>query len=231
MIFRLKQCDSTNSELRARLEKGEASVGSCLWSETQTHGRGRGSNTWKSSEGGFFFSAFTPVNTTEPTTWIPLRAALWVAQVLENVGAKLAVKWPNDLLSVTGEKFCGILCERIRDGVIVGIGINQHSPDLPFTTGLLAMKIQIPNAQLALHLSETMTHWFGEGAHPLADIVREYEARAYFKPGTRVTWRPKQSSNILEGNVTGLGEWGELVLVSQQAKVVHLYAEEVSAVR
>lgn len=231
MIFRLKHCDSTNTALRARLESGEAAVGSCLWSEEQMRGRGRGTNSWITSEGGFYFSAVVPVPKDEPVTWIPLRAALWVAQILESAGAQLFIKWPNDLLSLQGEKFCGILCESVRDGVIVGIGVNQKAPGLPRTTGLENLGVHLPNSQIALRLLETLPHWFGPGSYPLADLKFEYQKRAYFKPGSRVTWQTITTEKATrEGTVENLGDWGELVL-RDASGLVSLYAEEVSAVR
>ena len=68
---------------------------------------------------------------------LPLRAGLAVAEVLESVApsVRIQVKWPNDLV-VDGRKLGGILCERVQDAALVGIGLNlNHLPgELPAVT-------------------------------------------------------------------------------------------------
>ena len=60
------------------------------------------------------------------STSIPLLASLSVIRALEEFGfSGLVIHWPNDVL-LNKRKVCGIVCERYRDTVICGIGLNVN---------------------------------------------------------------------------------------------------------
>ena len=46
----------------------------------------------------------------------------------ENVESYLKFKWPNDIY-YKDKKLCGILCEKVGEKIIVGIGINVNNND------------------------------------------------------------------------------------------------------
>ena len=52
-------------------------------------------------------------------------AGLAVYKVIRSClpGTEMILKWPNDIL-VSQAKICGILLERVKDQVVVGIGVN-----------------------------------------------------------------------------------------------------------
>jgi BirA family biotin operon repressor/biotin-[acetyl-CoA-carboxylase] ligase len=110
----------------------------------QTAGRGRLDRTWDTPPG----SALTFSVVVDPGLadhdWplLPLAVALAVADgVRQAADVDVQVKWPNDLL-IGGEKFCGILLERVqpdpagRPLAVIGIGINVGlaAEDLPVPT-------------------------------------------------------------------------------------------------
>ena len=41
---------------------------------------------------------------------------------------RLKFKWPNDIY-YENKKICGILCEKVRNNIIIGIGININNTD------------------------------------------------------------------------------------------------------
>lgn len=95
----------------------------------QTNGRGRLGRTW-SANGGIALSVF--VNHTEKPMLIPIYAAVALYNTLIKSGIKnLGIKWPNDILA-GGKKLCGILCEGINGGVIIGVGINNKQTEESF---------------------------------------------------------------------------------------------------
>lgn len=137
----LSECDSTNSELMRRAERGAPS-GSVLVADRQHAGRGRRGRQWSSSpENSLTFSLlwrFAPP--LERLAGLSLAVGLALAQGLEKLGARqVRLKWPNDLLlqtSNTGEaagKLGGILVEMALDrrgaAAIIGIGLNLAAPD------------------------------------------------------------------------------------------------------
>lgn len=105
--------------------------------DRQARGRGRRGRHWMSdTERGLWFTAVRD-GALPGMAVLPLRAGLAVAEALESVAppVRIQVKWPNDLV-VDGRKLGGILCERVHDAVLVGIGLNlNHLPgELPFAT-------------------------------------------------------------------------------------------------
>ncbi|WP_225837154.1 biotin--[acetyl-CoA-carboxylase] ligase [Streptomyces sp. NK08204] len=123
---------STNSDLVARAEAGEAGAGTVLVAEEQTAGRGRLERQWTApARSGLFFSVLlkptgVPV---DRWGWLPLLTGVAVATGLSRAaGVDTALKWPNDLLVTVGgeeRKAGGILAERAgEDSVVVGVGIN-----------------------------------------------------------------------------------------------------------
>lgn len=96
----------------------------------QTAGRGRLDHTWLSPEGmNLMMSVVLSVEGLAPdqVAALPLVAGLAVvralAPFLSRSASLVSLKWPNDVL-VGGRKIAGILCERLGENVIVGIGVN-----------------------------------------------------------------------------------------------------------
>ncbi len=140
-IIWLETADSTNKELRRRLE-GLDNL-SVIAAREQTAGRGQGSHSWFSRPGsGLTFSLLLrfPADSghslkagellliTELTT-------LALRDYLLTRGIEARIKWPNDIW-VGERKICGILIENILDGEmigtsIVGIGLNVNETCWP----------------------------------------------------------------------------------------------------
>ena len=113
---------STQDELKVEL----ISNGDCVVAEYQSAGRGRLERRFDSPPNvALLLSFFIEPRRTGEWGWIPLIAGVTVARSL-NAATKSSAfktKWPNDVICESG-KVAGILCERHRDGIIVGIGLN-----------------------------------------------------------------------------------------------------------
>ena len=113
---------STQDELKHELVR----AGDCVVAEYQSAGRGRLDRKFDSvPHVALLFSFYVkPVRLTQ-WGWIPLIAGSAVARTLNEAtdSSSFSTKWPNDIVSSSG-KIAGILCERFRGGIIVGIGIN-----------------------------------------------------------------------------------------------------------
>lgn len=120
---------STNEYAREReLPDGDGLV----LALTQTAGRGRGSNRWWSTEGSltatFVFRAVDGMSPQE----VPLRAGLAAMETAARFLTldrrdHLRLKWPNDVLALDrghAKKLAGLLCERVRERDIIGVGLN-----------------------------------------------------------------------------------------------------------
>lgn len=128
--------DSTQVKAKELGRSSDAPV-TVVFSEEQTHGRGRRDRRWLSPrESGLFFSIFLrPLLPAHRLQLVNLAAGLAVKSAAETLHSiDLALKWPNDLL-YREKKVCGILSEAsFGSGGIVdcrtGIGINISPPSL-----------------------------------------------------------------------------------------------------
>lgn len=158
----LDECDSTNSELMRRAERG-APAGTVVVADRQRAGRGRRGRNWLSApESSLTFSLlwrFTgPLSR---LSGLSLAVGVGLARALESLGAEgVSLKWPNDLLLCDGDrhaKLAGILVELSSDRrgtqAIVGIGLNLMPPagDLPQPAAGLSQACQhLPERHVVL---------------------------------------------------------------------------------
>ena len=144
---------STSDRARELLREG-AALPAVVVAERQWRGRGRRGRRWESdTAGGLWFTLVRGDIPPAADPVLPLRVGLALARTLEALLSEqaralpqapnpptpplpppplLQVKWPNDLLT-GGAKVAGILCERLRGAVLVGIGVNlnQRAWELP----------------------------------------------------------------------------------------------------
>ena len=121
------EINSTNTYLRRQLRIEEFEV---IVAKKQTDGKGKRDSTWISSEGAALFS-FAIEDRYELDEKITIFTGYIVYKVLKNYienKDKLTFKWPNDIY-YENKKICGILCEKVRGYIIVGIGINVNNTD------------------------------------------------------------------------------------------------------
>jgi len=95
-----------------------------VFSDKQTLGRGRNDHKWEAPSGGLWFSF--DIDFFDAGSLFTLAIGVATREVLkEFYGSNVKLKWPNDLI-LDGKKAGGIICEKINDRVIVGIGINTN---------------------------------------------------------------------------------------------------------
>lgn len=130
--------ESTNTFVRERFRHGAGHGEVCL-AESQTAGRGRRGKSWNTSWGKslIFSLGWRFESGVAALEGLSLAVGVSLAQVLENFGARVALKWPNDvLLALDGkwQKLAGILLEVTGDvegpcEVVIGIGLNVKLSD------------------------------------------------------------------------------------------------------
>ena len=121
-----------------------AASGTLVIADEQTAGRGRHGRRWTSEPGaGVWLTLIERPSDARALDVLSLRCGLNVAEALDDLaGARVRVKWPNDLYIADG-KLAGILIEtRWRgtapDWVAIGFGLNVVAPDVAIATGLAA---------------------------------------------------------------------------------------------
>lgn len=127
--------ESTNTDLLG-LSLPEVQKPRILIADFQTGGRGRMDRSWEMPpEAGLLMSVSVPAGAVEAAR-IPTHLSLAVVEVAKQLGVELRLKWPNDVLSMSGEKVAGLLAaSRPLDDsssgplqVVCGIGCNVSWP-------------------------------------------------------------------------------------------------------
>ena len=128
-IFKFENVTSTN-DIAINLIKKEQKETGCVYSETQTKGRGTYGKEWISDKGNLFGSIFFPLKNNYPSfNEFSTINPLIISDVIKYFCGKknINLKFPNDIF-VNGKKICGILQELIvsnnRKFLIIGIGVN-----------------------------------------------------------------------------------------------------------
>ena len=189
-----ERLDSTNREAMALAQAG-AVHGTLVLADAQTSGKGRMARTWFSPPGLNIYASVIiriPIDGSRMPawlSWLPLMAALGVAEAVETVaGARTAVKWPNDLL-IGERKFAGILCESgtsPRSGAfqVIGVGINVNGMRADFPEDLQKTATSIRDetgglvdrnrlmAEVLTGLESRMQEFVSVGGEPLALAYR-----------------------------------------------------------
>ena len=99
----------------------------------------------------------------------------------------LRLKWPNDVVTPSGDKVAGLLAERTGDLVILGLGANLFWPDAPPGVAAVATTDPGPEAPrvLAMHWAESVLAAVQAG--PESWGRAEYRA-ASATIGTHIAW-------------------------------------------
>jgi BirA family biotin operon repressor/biotin-[acetyl-CoA-carboxylase] ligase len=222
----LPVCGSTNDEA-ARLASAGAAHGTVVTAGAQHAGRGRQGRVWHSPPGENLYlscilrPALPPVRVPA----ITLAAGLGVTDAVARIGARPALKWPNDVL-VDGRKLSGILTEMSTRGqhvqhIVVGIGINLGSQSFPpelagRATSLALLGLSIERERFFADLLASLEHWFERffagGVAALAD--------AWLARADRSRVGATSEGRAVEGAIVGLDPDGCL-LVEDDAGARH----------
>jgi BirA family biotin operon repressor/biotin-[acetyl-CoA-carboxylase] ligase len=150
LIF-LHETASTNTYLKELARNQEIREGTCVFCESQKEGRGRLGRSW-------YQEPFTNIAMSvllrpdirpQLAPAYSILAGVSVYEALyELTGAKLRIKWPNDIMA-NGKKLCGILTELDAEAekvvfLVIGIGINvyKRNSDMPLDVQSRAVTLQ-----------------------------------------------------------------------------------------
>lgn len=240
MFETLRVTGSTNADLAARLAAGEqVPEGFWLLADRQTAGKGRLGRVWDDGAavpekaGNFMGSTAVALIPQDPSAGsLALVAGLAVQQAVAPYVAPPhmpLLKWPNDVM-VGGAKLAGILLERVRDHVIVGIGVNLASaPEIAGReTCALARFGPAPDRDsfavaLVGHFADELARWRRFGIEAL---LARWQAAAH-PLGTPLAVSQSDGSK-LAGIFAGLDATGALRLALPDGTCQTVHAGDVS---
>lgn len=233
-VFHRRTTGSTNDDARqlvaSRLPLVENATAIVI-AETQTSGRGRGTNSWSSPPGSIAFTLTVPGVPVSRLGVLPLGVGACVATAIRNLGGGAAVKWPNDVL-IDGLKVCGILCESSLFGavarVFVGIGINvaafgeEGGP--PRSTTLASHGLAVDRPSLVADITERVLAF-------IRDAASNHDVVAHWKTLAAPWWG--EEVDLIDGEVRrrvtllDVNPEGQLVVRDESGVVRSLVAGEV----
>lgn len=236
MIETVAEIPSTNGALLARLGGGEdVPEGRWLIADRQSAGRGRAGRVWTDGFGNFMGSTVVHLRAAGPMPQtLALVAGLAAHQAVNDCASGLTgllLKWPNDLL-VGEAKLAGILLERQRDTVVVGIGVNlAQAPQVPgrATASLSGLGFDVHRdafaASLAARFADALTRWH-LGEWPV--LRAQWLSRA-LPLGTLVSVKDRDHGEII-GAFGGIDDDGVALLRLADGAVHAIHAGDIEMV-
>ncbi len=211
---------------------GSAPEGFWLRAERQTGGVGRRGRKWESPEGNLYCSTAIDIRAADPApSSLSFVAGLSVYGAIRTFlpDVPMLLKWPNDVL-VSGAKICGILLERVKDQVVVGIGVNiAVAPQVEgrAVTSLAGEGATIDAAgfldQLAREFQTYVGVWREAG---LAHILQKWQDLAH--PVGMTVATSDDGGEKITGEFAGLKADGALRLRKTDGTLIEIHAGDIS---
>lgn len=229
--------DSSNNKARALIETGEINKTCWIQAKEQYNGKGLGKNTWHSEKGQNITGSlviFPKDIRAEDQFIISIATSLAVCDLLELYTEKVRIKWPNDIY-IDKNKIAGLLIEHAILGnsvgsSILGIGININQlsfpDDIPNPTSLariLGFEIELGEvSELLLGFLVERLNQISVGEGNL--LKQLYEGKLYryrkFAPY-------KLQEKWLRARITGVNEFGQLILETETGEIMEFGFKEV----
>ena len=224
-IIRIGEVESTNSYLRAFVDKGEGLIHRTIaLAEKQTAGKGMGKNMWHSEAGkNLNLSIYLKPEALPPDKQFFLNKAMALA-VSDFVKAsvpnsQIRVKWPNDIY-IDDKKVAGILISNTIKGnkledVIVGIGININQEKFPKEIPNPISLSMFLGTKLELNKCFELLCWFLDQRYEeficgnIQKIAKEYNSQLY---RLNEMHRFKKEGAFFMAEIKGVSEFGQLQL-------------------
>lgn len=239
----LKQTDSTNRELWRMLDADETlQEGFSIWAGLQTAGKGQGCASWHGEANkNLSLSLLLKPHFLPPGKLFLLNKciALAIRATLEELSNrhKFTIKWPNDIYN-NDKKIAGILIENRIQGhlfetCIAGIGVNINQCDFPAS---------IPNPG-SLKMLTGKSHELENCLQALLVNIHQYYG--LLRNGEESTINQQYLENLLgyrqhllfrkeettfRAMITGISEYGKLILEDGQGKLSEYGMKEVAFV-
>lgn len=207
------ELDSTNLKVKQAIAEG-VPEGLVIVARRQTAGYGRRGHAWKSPQGGLYCSLLLrPEVSDNKLSTLPLVIGATLRQACQELApeAPLRLKWPNDVVLEGGHasefsnefytKIAGITCEKVQEGVCVGVGV-----DVPLL-GSTATPQALMESFLRLFVA-TYETWLTSGLTPFLEELNAI----HILQDKRVAIEVAQGRGTLAGVVHAVDEEGRLLV-------------------
>ena len=217
----LEEVGSTSDWLKQNA--ADLPVGSVVFAESQTAGRGRRDNRWLAPRGKdlMFSLLLKPAIALEKWPRITTLAALAICKAIaDELPLQPRIKWPNDVY-LSDRKVSGLLAETVslRDGmrIVLGIGLNVNTLEFPpelNATSLLRdlsspLVREIDRNALAYRLLNALQNEFARIDDDFPAVIAEVRERSWLT-GRQI--RCRSEGRAVHGRALDLNEEGHLML-------------------
>ena len=226
--------DSTNNYAKHIAASADAH-GTLIVAAHQTAGRGRRGHTFYSPANcGLYLSLIIkPHAKVQDMLKVTVAAAVAAVEAIEETSdAHPKIKWVNDLF-IGRRKIAGILTEAVShpdpdepDAIVIGIGINVRSTDLPEDIENIAGAIDDPNlkrSHLAAVLWQRLLYWTEHLDDP--NLMEQYRSHSFLL-GHEIIY--EFNNHQYSGTVTAINDEGNLVIQNRDNEEIVLSSGEVS---
>ncbi len=157
------EIDSTNDRGLELVEQGGKKLPLLVLTDSQSKGRGRGSNQWYSTKGSLTYSLLVALEELpgERVPQVSLTVGLALCQAIESIAPRcdVAIKWPNDLF-LEGRKLAGVLIElppSQQRQAVIGVGMNVNNPLSEAPSDVVATAISLSDTlQMELDVTDVL---------------------------------------------------------------------------
>ena len=239
-LFKLDATDSTNSYLREMSKNKSLGKWTVATAEYQSKGRGQKDAVWESERGkNLICSLLVKLEDfkAEDQFMINCAVSLGIYHYLRRYNLpKLAVKWPNDIMSVS-KKLGGILIENSVSGdrinqSIIGIGINLNQDKFPADLPMAVSIIQLTNSEVSREiflqdLLNAIQNKFELINYGQFDELRlQYEAILFRKD--KVHMYQDDRGEKFMGLIRGVSPQGKLLIEKEDQSIASFHFKEVT---
>lgn len=140
-ILEFECIESTQTFLSEKVRKKELEPPIIVIAKRQSKGIGSRGNIWENVKVGLYFSFALKINSLSQD--LPLESAsiymgFLFKEILKEKGSQIWLKYPNDLF-IGEQKIGGVMCMKIGDIIVCGIGLNLENENQNF--GVLDIKV------------------------------------------------------------------------------------------
>ncbi len=236
-IIFLTEVESTNNYANHLVLSKAAEHGTVVLAQYQKKGKGQHGNSWESEAGKNLLASiilFPNFLQAAKQFYLSKIASLALVDFLKSETSGISIKWPNDIY-IQDKKVAGILIENALKGQnlsssIIGIGLNLNQElfvsDAPNPVSLKQVTGKVYDMELAVELIlEKINNWYRK----LENGGFEEINTAYFNQLFRVNeWSMFAKKGIsFEAKISGIGEFGQLILEERNRSVSEYMFKEV----